>query len=451
MNYKINEKLIDGYNIYFVENNEGEHFKKIGGFKVHTVFKDGVEAMVVVVDENSPRKTITLGNKIFHELNSRNFTEANLIFEDSIDYSTVLNIFEGFLHGEYSFDNYKEKKFEVHLLNITINHPDACKDDFKKRVGIIEGVNTTREVVNIPAIDMYPETLGKFAEEKLSSLGVNVKVLGRDEIEELGMKAFLAVAEGSDKEPKLIIMEYYPTDGDSIALVGKGLTYDSGGYAIKSAGRMVTMHCDMAGSGTVIGTIYALAKNKVQKNVIGIVAACENMISGRAYKNGDIISSMKGTFIEVGNTDAEGRLTLADAIYYAATKTSASTIIDIATLTGACVVALGEKTTGVLSNSDELYEKISNSSKEVGEYFWRLPDFDVLDELLESKRADIVNVTGSYGGAITAGQFLKRFNEDKTWAHLDIAGPAYTTKAFDYIPYGATGIPVKTLYNFLSR
>lgn len=175
------------------------------------------------------------------------------------------------------------------------------------------------------------------------------------------------------------------------------------------------------------------------------------MVSGRAYKNGDIISSMKGTFIEVDNTDAEGRLTLADAIYYAATKTESEPIIDLATLTGACVVALGDKTTGVVTNDDNLYKDFENSSKAVGEYFWQLPTFDVLRELLKSKRADITNSTGPYGGAMTAGLFLEHFVEDKKWAHLDIAGPAYSKSAYDYVPFGSTGVPVKTLYNFVEN
>ena len=461
MKYKLNEKFEAKSIIVFSRNLEGysvdeETFVKFGDFKAYTVKGADKLEYVIVVDEDNeePRKLITLGFKTIKEVERFNIHDVEVVFGEDLSKETVLNIFEGIKQSEYKFDDYKTKEDEECKelsINLSVKQ-DLSLEDFNYRENIVEGVNFTRFLVNTPAIDMYPETLAKAATEKLSSVGVNVKVLNRDEIEKLGMKAFLAVAEGSDKEPKFIIMEYLPVEGQKpIGLVGKGLTYDSGGYAIKPAKGMATMHCDMGGSATVIGSIYALAKNKVQRNVIGFVAACENMVSGRAYKNGDIIGSMKGTFIEVDNTDAEGRLTLADAIYYAATKTDAEPIVDLATLTGACVVALGERTTGIVTNEDSLYDEFEKSSKEVGEYVWKLPTFDVLRDLLKSKRADIINSTGPYGGAMTAGLFLEHFVEDKKWAHLDIAGPAYTKSAYDYVPFGATGVPVKTLYHFVKN
>ena len=265
------------------------------------------------------------------------------------------------------------------------------------------------------------------------------------------MDAFYAVAKGSDKEPRFIVLKYLPEGKDvaPIALVGKSMTYDSGGYAVKPASSALTMKCDMSGGGSVVGTVYALAKNKVKKNVVAVMAACENMISGKAYVNGDIISSMKKTTIEVLNTDAEGRLTLADAIYYAVTKLKPSAVIDIATLTGACVVALGDHTTGMVTNNDELCEKLEKTSKFTGEYMHKFPVVKEMRELLKGKQGDLVNSTGRYGGAITAGLFLENFVENTPWVHLDIAGPAYVEHPYSVYTYGASGVPVRTLYYFI--
>ncbi|WP_300411165.1 leucyl aminopeptidase [Lagierella sp.] len=466
MKYTLNENVEAIAKVSFVKDldslsNEGSVnenvYLKLGQFKAYTLMNSSnFNLLVVVKDEfEKPKHLIDLGFKISKEVKKFNISSLELSFDEKLEKKVILNIFEGILQAEYEFKDYKTKEEDEEDKELILNllfKQDLSKSDFEYVENIIDGVNFTRYLVNTPAIDMYPETLANETKKKLESVGVNVKILDKEEIEKLNMKAFLAVAEGSDKEPKFIIMEYLPVkDQTPIGLVGKGLTYDSGGYALKNPKGMATMHGDMAGSGTVIGTIYALAKNKVQKNVIGFVAACENMVSGRSYKNGDIISSMKGTFIEVVNTDAEGRLTLADAIYYAATKTDAQPIIDLATLTGACVIALGEKTTGVVTNDDSLYEKFETSSKNVGEYFWKLPTFDVLRDLLKTKRADITNSTGIYGGAMTAGLFLEHFVEEKKWAHLDIAGPAYADSAYDYIPFGATGVPVKTLYDFVKN
>ena len=474
MKFKINDNIKDALDIFIIDNNydvekinpnlkkvlDGTNYFKQGSFKIFFYVNENEKIYLVNLGDtkdlsvNDIRK---LGYEIANDLNSKNYGTININYSD-IKYfeSNVLipAIVEGFLQSQYTFDTYKTKKAEKTNFELNINLPNnmSLSDNVLKEIeNIVDGINITRELVNAPSIDLYPETLANKAVELLEPLGVKVTVLERKEIEGLDMKAFLAVSEGSNKEPRFIRIEYTPIEDndDSIALVGKGLTYDSGGYAIKSAEGMVTMNGDMAGSATVIGTIYALAKNKVQKNVVGIIAACENMISGGAYKNGDIISSMKGTTIEVINTDAEGRITLADSLYYAATKTNASTIVDLATLTGACLVALGEITTGIVTNDDKLYKKIELASEKAGEYVWKFPSFKETRDMLKSKVADLKNSTGRYGGAITAGLFLEEFVEGKTWAHMDIAGPAYTTAPYSYIPYGATGIPVKTLYYFV--
>lgn len=362
-------------------------------------------------------------------------------------------IMEGLIQSQYNFDKYLKDKKKIHptTVNFTVlkEKKERVKEILSETESLCEGVFLTRDLVNTPSCDMYPESLAKEAKDKLTSLGVKVEVFNKEKIEKLGMKAFLAVAQGSDREPKFIVMNYQPLKNQkSVTLVGKGLTYDSGGYAIKSAEGMVTMKTDMAGAASVIGTIYALAKNKVQQNVTGVIASCENMISGHSYVNGDVISSLKGTTIEVLNTDAEGRITLADSIYYGATKTNAEAIVDIATLTGACMVALGMKCSGAFSNNPEILDKMLDASKLSGENLWELPISEEAEELIKGKIGDLLNIGGRYGGSLTAAAFLKHFAEGLPWIHLDIAGPSFTEKPYDYIPLGASGIPVKTLYNF---
>ncbi|KXO16381.1 cytosol aminopeptidase family, catalytic domain protein [Clostridiales bacterium KA00134] len=363
---------------------------------------------------------------------------------------------EGLLQADYTFDVYKKEKTEKFDLSVDFE-VDLSKEELEEALkeieNLMEGVFLTKDLVNTPSIDMYPEVLAQKAKEYLQDLGVEVEILDKKAIEKLGMQAFLAVSKGSAREPRFIIMKYLPVKGEKpLALVGKGLTYDSGGYALKiPATNMVDMKSDMAGSASVIGSIYALAKNKVKKNVVGLVATCENMISGEAYKNGDIISSMKGLHIEVINTDAEGRLTLADALYYAATKVDSKAIIDMATLTGACIMALGMRTTGSVTNDEKLYEEVAKAFEKSGEQVWQLPIFEDSEEKVKSDIADLKNSTTGGAGTITAGIFLKNFVEGKPWVHLDIAGPAFSDSAYSFTGKGATGIPVKSIYNFVKE
>lgn len=366
---------------------------------------------------------------------------------------TITAVVEGMLQSEYSFEKYlTRKKINLSIKTVYINVVNGKEDEATEAIeeanNLIEGIFLARNLVNEPAIQMTPEALALSAKEELEGLGVVVDIFGKEKIKELGMEAFLAVAEGSDKEPQFIIMNY---NGDSdsdkkLALVGKGLTYDSGGYCIKPPASMDTMHSDMAGSASVIGVMKSIAKSKFKKNVVGIIAACENMISGGAYKAGDIIGSMSGKTIEVANTDAEGRLTLADALWYAAKVVKADKIVDIATLTGACVVALGNINTGAVTNNESLMNDIKKASELAGEPVWELPNNDEYKELYKGKFADLKNTGGRGAGAITAGLFLGEFVGDTPWVHLDIAGTSYDSKGRSYLPQGATGVPVKTLY-----
>ena len=366
------------------------------------------------------------------------------------------SIAEGLLQSEYTFDKYvSEKKNKAKLDKVYLNIESAKKEDLEAAIKevevLVDAIFLSRDLVNERAMNMYPEILANKAKENLEPLGVKVEIFDKKKIEELEMKAFLSVAEGSNKEPKFIVMTYNgdPSSDEKLALVGKGLTFDSGGYSLKTASGMETMFCDMGGSGTVIGTMKAIAGGKLKKNVVGIVAACENLISGGAYKPGDIIGSMSGKTIEVLNTDAEGRLTLADALWYATTVVKADKVIDLATLTGACVVALGDINTGAITNDENLMEDVKKASELSGEPIWQLPANSEYDELIKSDFADIKNVGSRGAGTITAGLFLREFVNETPWVHLDIAGTAYIDQAIGYLPKGATGVHVKTLYNMV--
>ncbi len=376
-------------------------------------------------------------------------------FEDLCYGMTVAAAVEGLLQSEYSYEKFlTEKKLKPALeevfLTVAKDREDLVTDSIREIQNIAAGIFTARDLVNEPAINMYPEVLANSAKEELAALGVKVEVFGKEKIAELGMEAFLAVGRGSAKEPRFIVMSYAgnPEAKEKIALVGKGITYDSGGYCLKPANSMKTMHTDMAGSASVIGVLKAIAKSKLKKNVVGIVAACENMISGDAYKTGDIIGSMSGKTIEVGNTDAEGRLTLADALWYATTVEKADKVVDIATLTGACIVALGNITTGAVTNNEAFMKDLKEASSMAGENVWELPGFEEYKELYKGTFADLSNIgkDGAGAGAIIAGLFLSEFVNGTPWIHLDIAGTSYTSSEYGYMPKGATGVPVKTLY-----
>lgn len=263
----------------------------------------------------------------------------------------------------------------------------------------------------------------------------------------------MEVTKGSDNPPRFIVIEYLngPQEQKPLVFVGKGITYDSGGYSIKPSDGMKTMNADMSGAGTVIGAIDAISSNELKVNVVALVAACENSISGRSYKPGDIIKARNGLTIEVDNTDAEGRITLADAVNYGVTEYDPEFIIDLATLTGACLVAFAETYTGAVTNNQETFEKVLAAANEADEKIWQLPNDDTIRKYNESEVADVKNSGGRLGGTITAGQFIENFIEEKPWVHLDIAGTAYLSKAQGLYEKGATGVHVKTLYNLAKK
>ena len=366
-------------------------------------------------------------------------------------------IAQGIVLSSYKFDKYKKTKEkynpEVTIIGAPKDKIEKMKEKISEACNIADGIMIARDLVNEPANILYPQTLAEFAVKIGKESGFEVEVFDEKQIEELGMKAYLAVAKGSDHKPRFIVMRY---NGDSsssekVGLVGKGLTFDTGGYSLKPAASMDTMKSDMGGAAAVIGTMKALAANKVKKNVVAVVAACENAISGGSYKPGDIIESMAGKTIEVLNTDAEGRLTIVDAITYIIEKESVDKIVDVATLTGAVLISLGVEITGVISNSDEFYEELLVAGKRAGEKFWRLPNDKCFKKLYKGDFAELKNTGGRYGGTITAGMFIEEFVQDKPWLHLDIAGTSWTDSGNASTPKGATGAPVATLYELVVK
>ncbi|MBR1424903.1 leucyl aminopeptidase [bacterium] len=346
--------------------------------------------------------------------------------------------------ANYHFDKYKTKKEhrieELYLANVDNELVERAKV-------VAESLKFARNLANEPAAFATPSKLAQIAQ---NIEGIQTEVFDEEKIKTLGMGAFLAVAKGSNETPKFIHMKYScPNPRKKIAIIGKGLCFDSGGLDIKPASSMLTMKDDMSGSACILGVMKALNKLKPEIEVHGIIAACENMPSGSAYKPGDILTAMNGKTIEVDNTDAEGRLTLADALCYAC-KLDVEEVIDIATLTGACMVALGTVASGIMGNNDEFVSSIIKYGKESGEKYWQLPMWQEYRDNMDSDVADMKNTGTRYGGASAAGMFLKEFVTDNVkWAHLDIAGTAFLEKGQREFGKGATGAGVRTLIKYI--
>ncbi len=370
--------------------------------------------------------------------------------------NTAQAIAEGAMLGLYTFRRYmtdaKKLPGSIDHLTITGDAVEASEREKGTATGSInaEASNWARDLVNEPGNHMTPTRMAEAAMELSSSCNLDIQVLEKEQMASLGMGALLGVAQGSVQPPKFIIMKYKGRDSDKIdvALVGKGITFDSGGISIKPSEKMSDMKGDMAGGASVMAAISAVSKLKVNINVAALIPATENMPSGGALKPGDILTAMNGKTIEVLNTDAEGRLILADALCYAADM-QPEAIIDVATLTGACHVALGDFCSGAFSNDSSLAAMMSAAGEETGEHMWRMPMFDEYKELLKSENADIKNIGNRWGGAITAAKFLEFFVGESRWIHLDIAGTSDTEKEKGYVVKGATGVPVRTLINFI--
>ena len=346
----------------------------------------------------------------------------------------------------YQSDPGRHPFSEVQLLvGDSANLADATR--WSERGTILgDAVNLTRELVNRTAGEIYPESFADRAAAEAESCGLACRILNEQELEAERMGALLAVAVGSDRPPRVVVLEHRggTKESPTIALVGKGVTFDSGGLSLKPSEGMKTMKCDMAGAATVLGAMTAIARLQLPVNVVGYLGLVENMVSGRSYKLGDVLTARNGVSIEVLNTDAEGRLVLADVLSYAADQ-GADRIVDLATLTGACVVALGEQTTGVFTNQQDWCDAVLTAARECGEQAWQMPMFNEFADLLKSDVADCKNVGPRWGGAITAAKFLEKFVDEKPWVHLDIAGPSFASSNKPHREGGGSGCMVRTL------
>jgi len=366
---------------------------------------------------------------------------------------------EGFLLANYSFDKYladerKEKCKPLEEVSLQYGNGDAFSKGLKKGSIIAEATNFTRDLVNEPANVVNSDFIEKAAKKVAgSSDKFTLQVINKAELEKLGMNALLGVNAGSANPPKLLILKYNGGKGKPIAFVGKGITFDSGGYNIKPTKYIEDMKTDMGGTAAVLGTLKAAALLGLNQNLIGVMPLCENMVSSTAQRPGDIVKAYNGKTIEIGNTDAEGRLILADAIAYVEDKHKPEIIVDLATLTGACVVALGYYAAGMISKDDVLANDLFSAGENSGDNVWRLPFYDDYQDWMDGSISDLNNISqkgkGYEAGSITAGVFLSKFVNKARWAHLDIAGSAYWMVDGDYLGKGATGSGVRVLTYYL--
>ncbi len=386
-------------------------------------------------------------------LKPRSIRSLAFLAPDGVEAAAAVRaIVEGALVGDFDPDTYKSDRKDQRIdeLTVVVAAGDQQRALDEGRI-LGESQNFTRELVNEPGNRMTPTMLADRARKMCEGAGLKCEVYGPDKIKELKMGAFWSVAQGSDEEPRLIVMRYEPAGAPEkpvLGLVGKGITFDSGGISIKPSDGMEKMKYDMAGGAAMIGAMRAIALLKPRVRVVSIVCATENMPSGKAQKPGDVQIAMSGKSIEIINTDAEGRLVLADGLHYAR-QLGCTHLIDAATLTGACVVALGYVNAGVFANDEDSFQRFTRALQRSGEKMWRLPVDEEYKEVIRSGIADIVNSGGRWGGAVTAAMFLKEFVEDTPWIHLDIAGTAWMEDNKAWIAKGPSGIAVRSLVEYV--
>ena len=406
-----------------------------------------------------------LGGTLAAHLNSAGESEATFAVDLGDDApvkpaEAAARLAYGAALRSYRFDKYRtkqkpEQKPSLSSITVSAASPGEAKQAYQALGAAAEAVAFTRDLVSEPANELYPESMA----ERAAALagpdlpGLTVEVLDENRLSELGMGALLGVAQGSVRPPRVVVMQYRGVAADvaPLAFIGKGVTFDTGGISIKPAGGMWDMKWDMAGAGVVIGLMRLLAARGARVNAVGLVGLVENMPSGAAQRPGDIVRSMSGQTIEVLNTDAEGRLVLADVLWYCQDRFKPKAMIDLATLTGAVIVALGHENAGLFANNDELAERLVAAGKAVGEPLWRLPLSESYDRAIESDAADVKNIAGDRGaGSIIGAQFVQRFVNNVPWAHLDIAGVAWSKKDAPTVPKGATAFGVRLLDRFVA-
>jgi len=369
---------------------------------------------------------------------------------------------EGVLLGNYSFEKYKTKKVKTKILDVYFyaNNEKKLKNSISVAEKLVTSVNLTRDLQNEPGNNLTPELFAKRIVNEVKQYGIKAKVFGDIEIQKRKMGGLIAIGQGSINKPRFIVLEYKPTlkskknkknKVKTIALVGKGITFDTGGISLKPSKSMGEMKADMSGAAVVVGTLIAAAKNNLPVHLYGIIPSAENMVSGESIRPGDIIKISSGKTVEIEDTDAEGRVVLADALHYASLL-KPDQIIDLATLTGACVVALGEFVAGLFTKNDEMAEHLYKSGITTNDRVWRLPMWDDYNELITSEVADVANLGKSrWAGAITAAKFLENFvDKNILWTHLDIAGPAMNNSSRSYTKKYMTGFGVRLLFDYLS-
>ena len=427
---------------------------------------------IILLGLGDPKTLDTLtaqeaGGRIFPSLKALGTSAAALFIEDdkTIKKITTENLGANIAYGlalrSYNFDQYKTKPKKqppkLKTFSIINEHAANIKKAYSALDAIREGVFFARDLVNTPPNDLYPDSYAKQIQKELKPLGVSVEIIDEKKMAKLGMEAALSVGKGSERQPRIVVMQWNGKKSKKdekapLALVGKGVTFDTGGISLKPGAGMDEMKMDMGGSAAVVGTMKALALNNVKENVVAIVGLAENMPSHNAYRPGDIIGSLSGKTIEVLNTDAEGRLVLADCLTHIQNKFKPRFIIDLATLTGAIMVALGHEYCGTFVNDDKLWEQMETASDTTGEKLWRMPLDKVFKDDMVSNVADLQNLgkSGRYGGACTAAGFLQHFIEGNTpWAHMDIAGTAWRKADQPTVPKYGSGFGVRILHELI--
>ncbi len=441
--------------------NENFEFNKFSSLEIING-KDSSFSKIIIISPGqknliSGNDLAIIGGKINQiSSKSKNKKVSILVANEFSDDESLVEIGFGATLSTYKFDKYKTKKKATKQINeITIISKNAAKlkNKFKQKNSVAQGIFLARDLVNEPSNILNPEAYAKKI-KGLSKFGLKVEVLNETKMKKLGMWSLLGVGRGSQYESQLVIMKW---DGNKskktkpLCFVGKGVCFDSGGISLKPGNKMEEMIGDMGGSAAVVGLMKALALRKAKVNVVGVVGLVENMPDGTAQKPGDIIKSMSGQTIEIQNTDAEGRLVLADALWYAQDKYKPELMIDLATLTGAIVMSLGNKMAGIFSNNDDLSDKLMDAGRVSGDNVWRLPLSESYDRMINSKFADMKNIGIGGAGSITAAQFLKRFVNKVPWAHIDIAGTATGMDKTSINTSWATGFGVNLLNTLISK
>ena len=405
-----------------------------------------------------PEKTRNLTGKVVNKAKELGISEFVLIPFKNMDKEHLSAMVEGIKLSDYSFNNYKrdEDRNDLNQVRILIrNDMKNSQKIIQHSVVVSDAVIFTRDISNLPPNDCSPEVLATLSKKLSENQKVKVRVIEKEEMKSYGFEGILAVGKGSASSPKLIVLEYSGSiKNRPIAIVGKAVTFDTGGISIKPSEKMEEMKFDKSGGCNVLGIMKAVSDLGLDTNVIGIIPAVENMPSGTSYRPGDIIKMYNRKTVEVLNTDAEGRIILGDALSFAVKTFAPKAIIDMATLTGAAIIALGTNVAALVGNDDDLVTKILEYSNQTGEKIWQLPLFEEYKEQLKSSNADMKNIGGRSAGAITAAAFLSNFVEDTPWVHLDIAGTAWTqegTKEKSYNPKGATGFGIRTIVKYISN